>query len=290
MMILNTLKTILFLSMLTSLLLLVGYAIGGMSGLNIALFMSIIINVTTYFFSETLILTIYRAKPLNREEYAWIYQTVQELSMIMDIPEPKLWIVSNAQPNAFATGRTPHHASVVLTSGIIELLDKRELRGVLAHELSHIRNYDVLVATIAATIATAISYLTQFAYYRLMWSGENRRKNVFDFLLMFIVILITPFIAALIQYAISRTREYLADDSGAHASQDPLSLASALEKIGSHTIIHHDKAPSMQERTTASLCIVYPFTADSWILSLLSTHPPIEKRIEKLQQLARTMR
>lgn len=291
-MIFNRLKTVILLAALSSILMLIGGLIGGYQGVQIALVMACIFNGIAYFFSDKIVLKMYGAHPLDRTTYGWIYSMVEELATEMHIPMPKLWLINASMANAFATGRNPHHASVALTSSIINLLDKDELRGVLAHELSHVKNRDILVTTIAATIATAISYLANMLRWTAMWGSignDNRRKENSPLALMLIGI-IMPFAALLIQLAISRSREYLADETGAECCRDPLALASALEKLQMNATHVHSNGYAQDPRyaSTSSLFIVHPFTDSSWS-ALFSTHPPMNKRIARLRALSTKM-
>lgn len=283
-MFLNRLKTAILLGVLSGLLLVIGALFGGTSGLQCAFIIALIMNGIAYFFADTLVLKLYRAQPLDSDHYSWIYSMVQELAIKMCIPMPKLWIISTPMANAFATGRNPSHASVAVTSGILDILDKEELQGVLAHELSHIKNRDILVATIAATIATAIGYLANTARYAAYFGafGSDRKRN--NPLGLLLISILMPFAALLIQLAISRSREYLADETGAHYSQDPLALASALEKLQLQTNYAHLDNSDTCRASTASLFIVYPFKGGSW-LNLFSTHPPVEARIARLRSI-----
>jgi len=288
----NKIKTIILLATLSALLMAIGGLIGGTHGIQMALCMALIFNGIAYFFSDKIVLHMYGAQPLDRTRYAWIYQIVEELASDMHIPMPKLWLLNTPMANAFATGRNPRHASVALTTSIINLLDKDELRGVLAHELSHVKNRAILVTTIAATIATAISYLANMLRWTAMWgsmSNDNRRRSDNPLALMLIG-LIMPSAALLIQLAISRSREYLADETGADCCRDPLALASALEKLNSYATQGHADQHAQDPRyaSTASLFIVHPFTDSSWS-SLFSTHPPMSKRIARLRELSTKM-
>ena len=259
---------------------------GGQTGIAIAFILALALNFTMYFFSEKIVLSMYRAQPLDRTEYEWIYETVEELTRTMRIPMPKLWLVHMPMANAFATGRSPNHASVVLTTGILRILDQDEVRGVLAHELSHIKNRDVLVATIAATMATAIGYLANMLHHAAFWgaiSGDDRKRNG-NPIVMLLISMLMPFAAFLIQMAVSRSREYLADETGAQACHDPLALASALEKLHHHIPEAHLHERDTARASTASLFIVHPFTA-STLLSLFSTHPPMHHRVERLRKM-----
>ena len=282
----NRVKTFILIICLSSLCMILGNLFGGYQGMYIALAIALICNVIAYFYSETIVLRMYNAQPLDETQYRWIHDAIQDLAYKMNIPKPKLWIIHSYMANAFATGRNPSHSSVVITSGIIDILDKDELTGVLAHELSHIKNRDILIATIAATIATAISYMASMLRFVAFWGSSNRRRgNPFALILVAIV---TPIVAMLIKLAISRSREFLADQTGATHTGNPLALASALKKLH---ISARQTAPHINSRgkeSTASLFIVHPFSGKN-MLSLFSTHPSMEKRIERLKQLYEKM-
>ena len=288
-MIFNWIKTTILLATLSALLLILGSAFGGHGGLKIALVFALVMNIATYFFSEKLVLKMYGARPLDKKQYPQIFQTVQELSTKMGLPMPKLWMIHNPMANAFATGRNPKHASVAVTSGIVDVLNQNELRGVLAHELAHIKNRDILISTIAATIATTIGYMAHMLKYAAFWgsiSGSRRRGG--NPLFMILVAILMPITAALIQLAISRSREFLADESGAKHSQDPLALASALQKLHS-TAKHTQEQPVNTARaSTASLFIVHPFSSKGMV-SLFSTHPPVNARVARLEKMYEKM-
>ena len=278
----NRVKTFILLVSLSLLLIFLGNLFGGHTGMQFAFVFALIINGIAYFFSDKIVLKLYRAQPLDQIEYDWIYSTVRQLSKAMHIPMPKLWIVNSPMANAFATGRNPKHASVAITSGIIEILDKDELTGVLAHELSHVKNRDILIATIAATIATTISYLASMIRWTAFWGGSRRRGS--SPIVLLVVSILMPIAALLIQLAISRSREYMADQTGAHYSDDPLALASALEKLQYSSIHTRSRVKSTGKESTAHMFIVHPFTSEG-LVSLFSTHPPVEKRIERLRQM-----
>jgi len=289
-MLFNWIKTFVLLFGLSLLVLFLGHLFGGYEGVRIAFVIAIIMNIIAYFFSEKIVLRMYKAKKLDPTQYGWIYDTVEELAKTMDIPMPKLWIIHSPMANAFATGRNPKHASVAITSGIINLLDKNELRGVLAHELSHVKNRDILIATIAATIATTISYassMLRYAAYRCCTGprSSNGRSNP---VLMLLVSMLMPIAALLMQLSISRSREYLADESGGKYSKDPLALASALEKLHSQASSTSPGISSIGKESTAPLFIVHPFSKKG-MLTLFSTHPPVGKRIEHLRNLYEKM-
>ncbi len=288
-MIWNQIKTVILLAGLSSLLIFIGGIIGGPSGIKFALVFSLITNGLAYFFSDKMVLRMYKAKPLDPEKYAWIYSIVNDLAQTMKIPAPKLWMIETPMANAFATGRNPKNASVAVTSGILDILDEHELRGVLAHELSHVKNRDILVATIAATIASSISFLASMARYAAFWGsmGGDRRRNGNPFALLLIAIFM-PIAAVIIQLAISRSREYLADETGAHDCQDPMALASALEKLDNSIAKNHMRSDDTLHASTASLFIVYPFKGGG-MLSLFSTHPPMSKRIARLRAMYEKM-
>lgn len=281
----NSIKTVLLLSGLSGLLLLIGYLIGGTSGITIALFFAIGMNFFAYFYSDKLVLRLYKAKKLDPATYDWVYTQVKELAHTMKIPMPKLWLVENPMANAFATGRNPKNASVAVTTGILSLLTQRELRGVLAHELSHVKNRDILVGSIAATLATAIGYVAQMLQMSAIFGSSDRgRRNPLSLL---VIVLLMPLAATLMQLAISRSREYLADETGAECTDDPEALAAALEKLV-HNIpnAHLNNEPATA--STASLFIVHPFLKHSWT-ELFSTHPPLRDRIMRLRQMYEKM-
>lgn len=286
-MLFNQIKTVMLLAALSGLLLLLGDLIGGHDGIIFALVMALVMNGLTYFFSDRLVLMLYRAQPLDRQTHASIYQIVESLAQKMQLPMPKLWLVQSPMANAFATGRSPQHASIAVTTSILSLLEEHEIRAVLAHELSHIKNRDMLVSTIAAVMASAIGYLAHSIRYAALWAsmnGEKRRQgssSAFSFLVAFFM----PLAAALLQLAISRSREYLADERGADACQDPLALASALEKLHNGTGQRQQSATeSPAHAATASLFFIHPFSGRG-LIALFSTHPPVEERIARLKKI-----
>lgn len=288
-MIVHHLKTALFIGTLTGLIMLFGGIFGGQDGIIFAAFFAIFFNACAYFFSDKIVLRLYKAEPLDKVEFGWIYALVDDLARDMRLPQPRLWLIKTPVANAFATGRSPSHASVAVTTGILQLLDRHELRGVLAHELSHIKNRDILVSTIAATLAAIISSLANMAQHALFWraaTGNNRSQrssSVHPFVLL-ITSIVVPVVASLIQLAVSRSREYLADETGACASRDPLALASALEKLHNHTRQAHFNEHDTTKTTTAHLFIVNPFLGGA-VSHLLSTHPPLQERIKRLRNL-----
>lgn len=283
----NHIKTVILLASLSALFLLLGHVFGGREGVHIALLMALIMNAITYFFSDKIVLSMYGAKPLDKQRYANTYTMVEDLAKRMNIPMPKLWIVNTPVANAFATGRNPKNASVAVTTGILSILDEDELRGVLAHELSHVKNRDILVSTIAATLATAIGYLAYMLRYAAFWESyrSDRNRSGSGPFTMIIVAILMPIAASLLQLAISRSREYLADETGAECTHEPLALASALEKLHKNLTYAHFQPHEQDKASTASLFIVFPFTSNG-ILSLFSTHPPMSKRIARLREMA----
>ncbi len=271
----NHFKTTLLLATLTGILVFIGFYFGGRNGATIALLFSVAMNFSSYWFSDKIVLSLYKAKEITREENVLLHEMVEELSKAAGLPKPKLFKVNLPTPNAFATGRNEHNAVVAVSEGILALLSNEELRGVLAHELSHIKNKDILISSIAATLAGTISYLSQMAFY----SGDrdDRKSGVGNLLFVFL----TPIIASLLHLAISRGREYMADETGAHISKDPKSLANALRKLGNISKENPVHA-SPRHQATAHMFIVNPFKL-SLLTSLFSTHPPMEERIKRLE-------
>jgi len=280
----NRLKTVILLASLSGLFFLLGYWAGGKSGLIFAFIFSMIMNFVTYFFSDKMVLAMYKAQPLNPEKFADIYAMVKELCFRAEIPMPKLWYIPTSMANAFATGRNPKHASIGVTQGILDILEPNELRGVLAHEISHIKNRDILIGTVAATIATAIGYIAHMLQWAAFFGGGRNDRDRSHGIGALIAALIMPLAAMLIQLAITRSREYLADETGAKCCHDPLALASALEKLHDQTSQEHREPTSNAQTAMASLFIVYPFSGSS-IINLFSTHPPMEKRVARLRQM-----
>lgn len=274
----NTFKTALLLTGLTLALLLMGSALGGRTGMTIALVMAGVMNLVSYFYSDKIALSMYRAQPIAPGELPRVWNIMDRLVARTGLPMPKLYVIPDMSPNAFATGRNPKHASVAVTQGILQLLNDEELEGVLAHELAHIRNRDILIASVAATLAGAITYLAQMGHFAAIFGGmrgdDNDGPHPAVALLMFIM---APIAAMLIQLAVSRSREYAADATAAGFTGNPYGLAKALEKLHGYS----RRLPMHAEPATAHMFIVAPFTGSS-IMSLFSTHPPMEKRIERL--------
>lgn len=268
--------TLAMLTVLTLILLGIGWLIGGITGMGIALIFAVLINFVSYWYSDTIVLKIYRAKPYDNKE---LKKIVADLAQEAEIPAPPLYIVDTQVPNAFATGRNPNHSAIAVTKGILDL-DKNELKGVLAHEMSHIKNRDTMISTIAATIAGAISFLAQMAYYSLFLGGGNDRRGQGNIVGLIIMVIFAPIAATLVRLAVSRDREYKADLTGALITKEPQYLASALRKI-------HDTAkdyPIKGPAATSHLWIVNPFKGD-WFIGMFSTHPPVEKRIARLREM-----
>lgn len=274
----NSFKTFFLLLLMTIFFLFIGELLGGVKGMQMALILAIITNFISYFFSDKMVLAAYRAKEVLPEQDPRLHSIVAELAMSAKIPKPKIYKINTSMPNAFATGRNPQHAAVAVTEGILRILDDRELRGVLAHELSHVKNRDILISCIAATLAGAIMILVRMGF--LFSGGRNSRNNVNAWVALLLLIL-APIAAALIQMAISRSREYIADSDGAKISGDPLALASALRKLAyGNSRQENNVSPS-----TAHMFIVNPLKGKD-IQGLFSTHPPIDERIKKLEEMA----
>jgi heat shock protein HtpX len=276
----NTFKTAFLLTALTLLLMFIGRAFGGQNGMFLALIFAAVMNFISYFFSDKIALAMYRAQPVTREQLPRVYQIVERLTQKLGLPMPKIYVIPNDSPNAFATGRNPSHASVAVTQGILNLLTDEELEGVLAHELGHVNNRDILISSVAATIAGAVTMLANMAKWGMIFGGfggrdrEDRGGGGLAALLMLIV---APIAAMLIQLAVSRSREYQADASGAHLTGNPYALASALQKLDAYS----RRLPMQASPSTAHLFIIQPLLGMN-LGSLFSTHPPIAKRIERL--------
>jgi len=282
----NAIKTTVLLTLLTVLFLIVGQLIGGNNGMLIALFLALILNFVSYWFSDKIVLKMYRAKPVTEAEQPELVGIVRRSAQAAGLPMPKVYIIPTATPNAFATGRNPQHAAVAATQGIIDLLDRDELEGVMAHEMGHVKNRDILISTVVATVAGAISYLAHMAQWAAIFGGQGRgrdsRGGVLGLLLMAIV---APLAAGLIRAAISRSREVQADETGARISHKPLALASALRKMHNGNL---KKPIPNANPATAHMFIISPLFGGN-MLALFSTHPPTEQRIARLEELARKM-
>jgi heat shock protein HtpX len=274
----NTFKTAFLMTALTLLLMFLGRVFGGQNGMIFALVLAGIMNFVAYFFSDKIALATYRAQPVTREELPRVYDVVERLTQKTGLPMPKIYVIPSDSPNAFATGRNPQHASVAVTQGILNLLNDEELEGVLGHELGHVRNRDILISSIVATLAGAITMLASMGRWAMIFGGMERddrdRGGGLAALLMLIV---APIAATLIQLAVSRSREYEADHTGAAFTGNPYALASALKKLDAYS----RRVPMVASPSTAHLFIVQPLLGINFG-SLFSTHPPIAKRIERL--------
>jgi heat shock protein HtpX len=280
-------KTLLLLTALTMLLVLGGDAIAGQQGMTFGLIIAVVMNGVAYFFSDKIALRSSGAQPVTREQLPRLYEVMERLVAKANLPMPKLYVIPQPAPNAFATGRNPSHASVAVTAGLMELMNDDELEGVIAHELSHVRNYDILITSIAATLAGAITWIASMGRWAMIFGGfggsrDNNRNG--GGLAALIMLLVAPIAALLIQLGISRQREFSADASGARMVGHPYGLVSALEKLGAY----NKRIPMDVSPTTASLFIVAPLTAGQVFSGLFSTHPPLSERIAVLRNMTIT--
>jgi len=279
----NGFKTAILMTVMMVLFIIVGRLIGGESGMMIAFVFSLVMNFGSYWFSDKIVLAMYRAQEVTREQYPQLFDIVENLSMKAGLPMPRVYVMDNPSSNAFATGRNPEHSAVAVTTGILNLLNKEELEGVISHELTHVKHRDILVGTIAATLVGTITIIARMAGWAAMFGGGGRggrdRDNIFSDLALMIL---APIAAMLIQMAISRSREYMADEGGAQISGKPLSLASALNKLSQA----NQRIPMTNAGTSsAHMFIVNPLSGKA-LMKLFSTHPPIEERIARLQEIA----
>jgi heat shock protein HtpX len=287
----NGFRTTILLALLTALVVWIGQMFGGPNGAVIALLMAGAMNFFSYWFSDKIVLKMYGAQEITANDDPELYSLVQDLATRAGLPMPRVYVIPEEAPNAFATGRNPEHAAVAVTQGIRRILNKRELTGVLGHELSHVKHRDILISTIAATLAGAISYLAYMAQWGMIFGGGSRDRdegggsNIFSLLFMMIV---APLAAMLIQMAVSRSREYMADDGGARVTGDPLALASALRKLHMGAQNIPLQVSDATANSTAHMFIVNPLTAKG-LASLFSTHPAMEERIARLEAMAKDM-
>ena len=277
----RTLRTAFLLTVLTLLLLFIGEAFGGRNGMTMALVFAILMNGTAYFFSDKIALMSSGAVPISREESPRLYEVMERLAGKANLPMPKLYLIPQPAPNAFATGRNPSHASVAVTQGLMQLMDDEELEGVIAHELSHVRNYDILTSSIAATLAGAITWVARMGFW---FGGGDDRDRGGGGIAALLMLIVAPLAAMLLQLGVSRQREYQADASGAKMVGHPYGLIRALEKLGAY----NKRIPTDMPASTAALCIVAPLTAGGAVRSLFSTHPALEDRIARLQAMTIT--
>jgi len=278
----NTVKSLILLTVLSSILLFIGGALGGRTGLIIAFVFALVMNFASYWWSDKIVLKMYRGKEIKPEEAPELYSDVQELAQNAGLPMPRLYIVPEQTPNAFATGRNPSNAVVAVTQGIVKLLNREELKGVLAHELAHIKNRDILIGSIAATIAAAITYLAYMAQFAAIFGGGRGRGNPLGLLAMAIL---APIAAMIVRMAISRTREYGADKGGAQFCGNPIYLANALRKLGSVSGRVPMRVSEQIVDSTAHMMIVSPLFGGG-LGKLFSTHPPMEERVRRLEEMA----
>lgn len=278
----NTLRTTFLMALLTVVLVLAGGAIGGRNGMGFALIMAAVMNLGSYWFSDKIVLAMYGAREVTETEQPDLVGLVRQLTMQAGMPMPRVYLIDAPTPNAFATGRNPEHAAVAATTGIMRILTREELMGVMAHELSHVRHRDILISSIAATMAGAITYLANMAQWAAIFGGGRDRDDegggMFGLLAMAIV---APLAAMLIQMAISRSREYEADRGGAELSRNPLYLAGALKKLQ----LANQQIPLQANPASAHMFIVNPLTGGG-LMSLFSTHPPLEERVRRLEAMA----
>jgi heat shock protein HtpX len=273
----NNIKTVLLLGLLTGIILFIG-SLWGQQGLTVALFMSIAMNFASYFFSDKIALSMYHAQAVTREEAPELYRILEFLCARDGIPLPKVYIIPDQSPNAFATGRNPEHASVAVTQGAMRLLNENELMGVLAHEISHVKNRDILISSVAATLAGMIMWIANMARFAAFFGGGRDRDDEGGGALgSLLMIIVAPIAAILIQLWISRTREYQADASGSDVVGSPYGLASALQKLEDYS----KRIPMEASPSTAHMFIIHPFSGGG-LMNLFSTHPPTQKRIERL--------
>lgn len=280
-------RTGLLLILLSVVLVVAGGALAGPTGMKVALAFAVVMNAISYFFSDKIALKTSGAQPVTREQLPRLYAVMERLAAKANLPVPKLYVIPEEAPNAFATGRNPQHASVAVTQGLLEIMNDDELEGVIAHELSHVRNYDILTTSIAATIAGAITYLAHMAQWGMLFGGyggnrDDDREGGGGAIAAIAMMILAPIAAMMLQLFLSRTREYSADETGARMIGQPYGLISALQKLGAY----NQRIPTTaMAPATAALCIVKPLFGGGGLASLFSTHPPLEARIEALRQM-----
>lgn len=278
----NTLKTVFLMTLMMVLFIFVGNLLGGRSGMTVAFMFALAMNFGAYWFSDKVVLAMYKAKEVNGDSAPKLYGLVQELSQRASLPMPRVYVIENPTPNAFATGRDPKHAAVAVTTGILKILNTEELAGVIGHELAHVKHRDILIGTIAATFVGTITFVAQMASWAMMFGRGNSDDDDSGLASLFLMI-VAPIAATLLQLAISRSREYVADEGGAEISGVPLALASALEKLSMQNQAH----PIMDAKpATAHMFIVNPLRGGG-LMKLFSTHPSMEERVSRLRQLAK---
>ena len=279
----NTTKTVFLMAVMTVLLVFVGSLLGGKGGMMIAFVMALVMNVGTYWFSDKIVLRMYGGQELSRSDAPELFQITEELAARGGLPMPKVYLIRGDQPNAFATGRDPDHAAVAVTEGIMRMLSRDELRGVIAHELAHVKHRDILIGTIAATMAGAISMLANMAHWAMIFGGgrSSDDREGGSPIAGLVMMIVAPFAAMLIQMAISRSREFMADEGGAQMAGDPMGLAGALRKLEARA----HQIPMEASPSTAHMFIVNPLSGGG-IMKLFSTHPPMEERIARLEAMA----
>ncbi|MCF8261623.1 MAG: zinc metalloprotease HtpX [Melioribacteraceae bacterium] len=274
----NSVKTVFLMTVMMVLFLLVGQFLGGQTGLIIAFIFSIALNFSSYWFSDKIVLKMYKAVEVDRSKFPGLYDSVEKLTKNAGLPMPKVYVMDNPTPNAFATGRNPQNSAVAVTTGILKVLNKAEMEGVIAHELAHIKNRDILISSITATLVGTITFVARMAGWAMMFGGRDEDGDGIEGL---VLLILSPIVAVLLQLAISRSREYGADAGGAAISGSPLSLASALNKLS----LASQQIPMRNaETSSAHMFIVNPLSGKS-LSKLFSTHPPMEERIKRLQEI-----
>lgn len=282
----NGMKTAFLMALMMVLFIIVGGAIGGEQGMMVAFVFSLVMNFGSYWFSDKIVLAMYRAKEVDYNQAPELYRTVEKLSQKALLPMPRVYIIENPTPNAFATGRNPNNAAVAVTTGILGILNRDELEGVISHELAHVKNRDILISTIAATLVGTITFISRMAGYAAMFGGRSSDREEGNPIGDLLLLILAPIAAMLIQLAISRSREYMADAGGAEISGKPLALASALNKLS----LTNERLPMRNaDNSSAHMFIVNPLSGKSFA-KLFSTHPPVEERISRLQEIAKGLR